>query len=116
MSNFSAPLSAFVLNSLRSSGDCNNLATFSAIDFTSPTLDKKPSKPCVTTSGIPPEFVEITGTPEAIASNAANPKLSVSEGRINKSDIPKSSLVDFKFPRKTTFSQNPHSLHWRSTK
>ena len=35
------------------------------------------------TSGIPPELLDITGTPEAMASKAASPKLSVSEGSMN---------------------------------
>ena len=58
---------------------------FFAISSTFPTLLRKPEKPSSFTSGIPPVFDEITGTPAAIASNAAKPKLSVWDGNKNKS-------------------------------
>ena len=60
-------------------------SAFFDISSISPTLLKNPETPCLFTSGIPPALLEITGTPQAIASKAANPKLSVSEGSKNKS-------------------------------
>ena len=47
---------------------------------------KYPEIPSKLTSGKPPELLEITGTLKAIASKAASPKLSVSEGSKNKSE------------------------------
>ncbi len=46
---------------------------------TSPTSAIKPVFPWMLISVKPPAFVETTGTPEAMASRAANPKLSYSE-------------------------------------
>ena len=59
------------------------------------------------TSGRPPASLEIIGTPLAIASRAARPKLSFSEGnrkRSEKHNILSTSLL---FPRNTTLSAIP---------
>ena len=50
------------------------------------------------TSGIPPAFELITGVDAAIASNAASPKLSCSEGRRKTSDSSKILYKSFTFP------------------
>ena len=65
-----------------------------------PTSLRNPLYLFSTTSGIPPVFVATIGTLHAMASRAARPKLSFEEGRRNKSEILRTSLVDFKFPRK----------------
>ena len=52
----------------------------------SPTLLRYPDIPSKFTSGKPPELLDITGTLQAIASSAAKPKLSVSDGNKNKSE------------------------------
>ena len=51
----------------------------SDIFLISPNLDTKPVSPSTTISVSPPTSVEITGTPEEIASRADKPKLSFSE-------------------------------------
>ena len=53
----------------------------------SPISTKNPVFPWTLSSGSPPELVDITGVDEIIASNAASPKLSVFEGKRNKSAI-----------------------------
>lgn len=62
------------------------------------------------TSGSPPELELMTGTQAAMASNAANPKLSVSEGSINKSQALRSFSGFLIFPKKWTSSQICNSL------
>ena len=66
----------------------------------SPTEFNNPLFPWDITSGIPPESLAITGTPQAIASRADKPKLSLEDGKINKSEIFRTSLVDFRLPKK----------------
>ena len=67
-------------------------------------LTKLTEKPSKFTSGSPPELLEITGTPKAIASSAAKPKLSVSEGNKNKSEKHKILSISLLFPKKITLS------------
>ena len=74
---------------------------------------KKPEKPYLLTSESPPALLEITGTPAAIASRAARPKLSDSEGRINKSAVQSISLISKQLPKKRAFSKIPSSWHKR---
>ena len=75
---------------------------------TSPILLIKPEKSSILTSGIPPVLVEITGTFAAIASRADNPKLSISEGKINKSLKDNILLVSLLFPKNITLSLIPN--------
>ena len=80
----------------------------------SPTFERYPENPSLFTSGRPPEFVEITGTDEAIASRATRPKLSVVDANINTSlkynilavsfDAPKNKTFSFKFNSSQSFS------------
>ena len=86
ISNFLATSKAAFLNFSNVSSDFKIEIAFLLMLSTSPTSLKYPETPSSFTSGIPPELLEITGTLNAIASNAANPKLSVSEGNKNKSE------------------------------
>ena len=80
----------------------------------SPTSFKNPVTPSIFNSGIPPALEEMTGNLQAMASNAANPKLSVSEGNKNKSEtesisstasnLPKNLTLSFKFNSRTNCS------------
>ena len=66
--------------------------------------------PWIFTSGIPPAFELITGTSQAMASNAARPKLSDSLGNMNRSPMLKISSMASCFPRNVTQSQVLNSL------
>lgn len=66
------------------------------------------------TSGKPPVLLEITGTPQAIASKAARPKLSFSEGRMNKSEKQRILSTSLLFPKNKTLSSIPFVTHKRS--
>ena len=57
----------------------SNFIQSSDIFLISPNLDTKPVTPSTTIYVSPPTLVEITGTPDEIASNADKPKLSFSE-------------------------------------
>ena len=83
---------------------CKIYMAFLTISSTSPTLLKKPVTPCTFSSGKPPVFDEITGTSQAMASRAAKPKLSFSEGIKNKSATDKTSSIASSFPTKRTSS------------
>lgn len=89
---------------------CNICNVFFTISSISPTLLKNHDTPCLLTSGIPPVFELMTGTPAAIASNAASQKLSVSEGSTNRSHALSSFSGFFIFPKKWTSSQIFSSL------
>ena len=73
-----------------------------------PTLERKPVTPSTFTSGIPPALLDTTGTLLTIASNAARPKLSASDGSKNKSEKHKILSTSLLFPKKRTFSCSPN--------
>ncbi|MNT83919.1 hypothetical protein D3C72_2238590 [compost metagenome] len=104
ISNFFATSRAFSLNLFKTSSFSRILIAFAAISSTFPTLLKYPETPSKLTSGSPPELLEITGTPQAIASKAAKPKLSVSDGSKNKSVKHKILSISLLFPKKITLS------------
>ena len=87
ISNFFADIIALDLNFWWIDSSLTIFKAFSPISLKLPTSESKPLLPFSTTSGMPPLLVEITGTPQARASKAANPKLSLEDGKINKSDI-----------------------------
>ena len=53
---------------------------------------------------------EITGTPLIIASKAANPKLSLSEGNRNKSEKQRILLISLLSPKNKTRLEMPNSF------
>ena len=78
MSNLEAVAFASFLKVSKTASSLRILIAFmSHFIYEPPTGLKKPDTPSILTSGIPPELLEMTGTPDAIASKAANPKLSV---------------------------------------
>src|SRR2546429_198569 len=69
---------------------------------TSPFGVRKPVSPCTTTSGRPPTALARTGTAHAIASSAARPNDSVSEGSRKRSLPRRISATSSTLPRKRT--------------
>ncbi len=75
-----------------------------------PTLLKYPVTPSTFTSGIPPALLDITGTRFTIASSAASPKLSASEGSKKRSEKQSILSISLLLPKNRTFSSIPNSL------
>ena len=85
---------------------CSSMARYGSVKFPfSENQNVKPVDPSILTSDKPPILVEITGTCAAIASNATNPKLSFSDGRINKSAMANILGISFDLPKNFTSSQ-----------
>ena len=78
-----------------------------AMPSTSPTGRRKPSTPSSTTSGRPPAAVPMTGTPQAIASRAARPNDSASEGRSMRRAAGRIVSIAATLPRNVVRSANP---------
>ena len=71
---------------------------------------RKPFSPCLTYSTVPRFRAAATGTPHAIASSAAIPRPSRSDGNRNRSAPWRSTSRSLRNPRNVTWSSRPYSL------
>ena len=76
---------------------------------------RKPFSPCLTYSTVPRFRAAATGTPHAIASSAAIPSPSRSDGKRNRSAPCRSTSRSLRNPRNATCSSRPYSLAFASS-
>jgi len=72
---------------LRVAGSKSSVRSFCVRSPKSPGVKRKPFSPSWMTSGMPPARAPTAGTPEAMASMATKPSVSVSEGNAKTSEL-----------------------------